>query len=118
MICHDEPTRIWTGTRFGYAEGIIRTIGEFRPGDTVIDIFTHERFLVGDTDHEGTLITHRGPGRQIYHYVIGPEGVYVSAPFYVETSRRINPTADQRYMLDGTIQPVAPAQLTMEGLFA
>jgi hypothetical protein len=114
MIYHYEATRIWTGIRFGYAEGIIRAIGEFRPGDTVIDIFTHERYLVGDTDNEGTLITHLGPGRQIYHYVIGPEGVYVSAPFYVETSRRINPTADRRYMLVAPAQIVTqPAQMEM-----
>ncbi len=111
MIDHNEQDCIWTGVRYGFVIGQIRTIGEFTPGDVVEDIYTKQRYVVGDTDHEGTLITCTDGGRQIYHYVIGASGMYESAPYYVETQQRINSTADRRYLLVTPAQPAAqPAQ--------
>jgi hypothetical protein len=118
MIYHDEQACIWTGVRYSFVVGQIRTIGEFAPGDVIEDIYTKRRYVVGDTDHEGTLITCTDGGRTIYHYVIGASGMYESVPYYVEMQQRINPTADRRYMLVAPAQSTAqPAQLRME-LFA
>jgi hypothetical protein len=114
MIYHDEPACIWTGVRYGYVVGQIRTIGEFTPGDVVEDIYTKRRYIVGDTDREGTLMIYTDGGRTIYHYVIGPSGFYEKAPFYIETEMRMNPTADRRYVLVTPVQSTAqPAQMEM-----
>ena len=120
MIDHNEQDCIWTGVRYGFVIGQIRTIGEFTPGDVVEDIYTKQRYVVGDTDHKGTSLS---LARTVVAKSITTSSAHLACMNPRHTTLSLS-SASTRPPIVATCwlhQPNPlrnPRRLTLEGLFA